>query len=195
MTELDLTKSILGRHVPRNAGTIKWADGHTTILPAVQIKPQRNLFADVDIPLITFMAGLPPSTKDSAHVTHLADDYMNSDKLLYVVGKSLSNNKPVVIRGAGNRKVWDKITAEDLDSRYGISPNRSASIIGKVIRSMWMCFRCIDRIDIGLRAVDPVKPHITGTIASFLDAMVDPGKIQCILDIPLAHVGLPEPLR
>jgi len=49
--------------------------------------------------------------------------------------------------------------------------------------------------DMGARVRAPMHPYTYGTIAGFFDAMDDPGTIQCILDIPLAHVALPEALR
>lgn len=49
--------------------------------------------------------------------------------------------------------------------------------------------------DLMLRSKDHVNPTISGTISSFLDSIKDPSKIQCILDISLAQVTLPEPLR
>jgi hypothetical protein len=45
------------------------------------------------------------------------------------------------------------------------------------------------------RVADSTYPHIPGTVSSLVDAMNDPTKIQCVLDIPYVHGGLPEPLR
>ncbi|KAG2357519.1 hypothetical protein BDR07DRAFT_1490604 [Suillus spraguei] len=38
-------------------------------------------------------------------------------------------------------------------------------------------------------------PHKQGTIQQFLDDIINPSKIQCILDLPLSHVGLPPELQ
>jgi hypothetical protein len=46
-----------------------------------------------------------------------------------------------------------------------------------------------------LRSFDHVNPKTTGTIESFFNAMTDTKKIQCILDLPLAQISLPEPLK
>ncbi|KAG2108269.1 uncharacterized protein F5147DRAFT_652985 [Suillus discolor] len=41
---------------------------------------------------------------------------------------------------------------------------------------------------------DSTHPHQAGTISSLVDGMNDPTKIQCVLDLPYVHGGLPEPL-
>ena len=38
-------------------------------------------------------------------------------------------------------------------------------------------------------------PHLNGTIKDFLSDILDPSKIQCILDLPMAHMGLREDCR
>jgi len=50
-------------------------------------------------------------------------------------------------------------------------------------------------VDVLQRYIDYVHPTSTGTIKSFFEAMDDPTHIQCILDIPLAQVSMPELLR
>lgn len=176
----DFTQGILGRYVPATAGTVNWPDGCKTILPAIYDKsdPDTNICKDLDAPLVVFLAKQQPSDTGSSQVTHLAGDSLDSIGITGAIGESLRHNKPVVIRNASHGTDWIDLTAEFLDVRYGISPDR------------YVCMT-----DIGARAREPLAPFIHGTIAEFFSAMDDPGKIQCILDIPLAHVTLPEALR
>ncbi|KAG0692823.1 hypothetical protein DFH29DRAFT_1008067 [Suillus ampliporus] len=65
-----------------------------------------------------------------------------------------------------------------LDLKYGISPETP-----------------LTAHDCRARVLDPVNPHQPCTIDSFLANMNDPTKIQCILDLPWMHGGLPRRLR
>jgi hypothetical protein len=49
--------------------------------------------------------------------------------------------------------------------------------------------------DIMARAMDHTKVTKMGLIKSFFELMKDPNTIQCILDVPLAQVSLPDCLR
>lgn len=50
-------------------------------------------------------------------------------------------------------------------------------------------------LDAEARVADSVHPHKAGTISSLVADMNNPTKIQCVLDLPYVHGGLPEPLR
>ncbi|OJA20360.1 hypothetical protein AZE42_07313 [Rhizopogon vesiculosus] len=175
-TNLDLTCGLLGTQVPVKSGQITWKDGHTTILPAVYDDFAINVAA-VDIPMITFIAQFPSSTPESTYVHHLTNVDLQSDTILDVVGEALSQNKPVVIRGVDHKDLGSQFTAGDLDEHFGISPNRAV---------------CIH--DLKARSNDHTMPTIPGTVASFCNSILDPTKIQCVLDLRLAHVSLPESL-
>jgi hypothetical protein len=53
----------------------------------------------------------------------------------------------------------------------------------------------IDATDVQARAADHVNVTKPGTIASFFASIMDPRKIQCVLDLPLAHTTLPQSLK
>jgi hypothetical protein len=119
----DLTLGILGKLVPQNSQTITWRDGHVTVLPTVYRKSGENVCEDVDIPTVEFMAKFPISTPESQHVAHLPFDRLQRDGVLELVGKCLSMNKSVVIRGDEQRKYSKILNADILEKQFAISPN------------------------------------------------------------------------
>lgn len=129
-TDLDLTIGLLGDQVPNTSKTITWKDGHRTILPAVYDKSNVNVCDAVDIPTIKFMAQFPVSTSTSREVIHLATDALSRDGVLDAVGLSLSQNKPVVMRGVGSSSSPHQLSLQYLDQAFGISPHRPVCIHG-----------------------------------------------------------------
>ncbi|KAG0692114.1 hypothetical protein DFH29DRAFT_1009364 [Suillus ampliporus] len=174
--EMDITIGVLGRQVPARSGTIKWKDGRTSVLPAVY-EDGVNILEKTDVAFVKYYASFPESTPSSAHVLHLTSDDAQGDDILEKIGSALRNNKPVVIRGTGKYSA-NEITAKQLDLKYGISPETP-----------------LTAHDCRARVLDPVNPHQPCTIDSFLANMNDPTKIQCILDLPWMHGGLPRRLR
>ncbi|KAG1761763.1 hypothetical protein EV702DRAFT_1206970 [Suillus placidus] len=174
----DLTIGLLGTEVPLTSPIIKWKDGHSTILPAVYDDHQNNVCDTVDIPIIDYLAECPTSTPHSQYVTHLSHHDMTRNDIQDLVSESLSQNKPVVIRGIGHSPVGEELTAEVLDKYYAISPNRV----------VWVH-------DVRARAIDHTKVTKATVLKSFFESMRNPENIQCVLDIPLAQISLPDPLR
>ncbi|KAG1828889.1 hypothetical protein DFJ58DRAFT_737581 [Suillus subalutaceus] len=174
----DLTVGLLGKEVPSNSPIIQWKDGHRTILPAVYDDDKNNLCDAVDIQIIKYLAHSPVSAPDSQYVTHLSHNDITENDIQDIVGDSLSQNKPVVIRGIGYNPVGEALTAEYLDKYYAISPNRI----------VWIH-------DVRARAMDHTKVTTAGVLKAFFEDMKNPEKIQCVLDIPLAQAALPETLR
>ncbi|KAG2353796.1 hypothetical protein BDR07DRAFT_1495650 [Suillus spraguei] len=175
----DLTVGLLGKEVPKSSSKIKWKDGHTTILPAVYDKHSINVCAVVDIPIIQYLAQCPVSTPDSPYITHLSAHDIPALKLCDLAGDSLSQNKPVVIRGIGHHNRKEELTAEYLDNYYAISPKR---------------VRLIKLSDVMARSIDHTKVTKVEVLESFLESINNPKKIQCVLDIPLAQTSLPDSL-
>ncbi|KAG2737446.1 hypothetical protein P692DRAFT_20883555 [Suillus brevipes Sb2] len=175
---LDLTEGLLGREVPKTSGKVYWKDGHTSILPAVFDQFAINVCNSVDIPIVNYLAEFPSSTPASNHVLHLTNDDLGSDEILDRVESALGNNRPVVIRGEEHQPVAGEFTPDYLDKHFGISPNRAVYIH-----------------DVQARAADHVNVTKPGTIASFFASIMDPRKIQCVLDLPLAHTTLPQSLK
>ncbi|KAG2063549.1 hypothetical protein BDR04DRAFT_1123182 [Suillus decipiens] len=175
--QLDLTVGVLGMQVPVESDTIRWMDGHTTVLPLVASEENTNVCDSVDIPIIKFLAESPASTSKSNNVLHLTNDALEKDDILDVVGHALSANQAIVIRGKEHDRSNVDLSAEYLEKQFAISPNRPV---------------CIH--DVMIRSKDHVHPTKGGSVRSFFDAMNDPTKIQCILDLPLAHVALPKSL-
>lgn len=175
--DLDLTSGLLGTHVPEKSATITWQDGHRTALPTVYDKLGHNVCEEVDIPIVKFLAEFPISTPESDCVAHFPNEMLSCDNMLDVIGKALSINKTVVIKGDKLPQHSEELTADFLDKRFTISKHRPV---------------CIH--DVMMRSCDHVNTKITGTIGSFFDAMLDSTRIQCILDLPLAQTSLPERL-
>ncbi|KAG1786397.1 uncharacterized protein HD556DRAFT_1449774 [Suillus plorans] len=177
---LDLTTGVLGSHVPENSPTIKWKDGHVTILPAVYNESNVNVCEAVDIPIIRFMAEFPISKPGSEVVIHFPHDALARKGFSHAVGLGLSQNKPVVIRGDRRQERCKDLSEDYLHDTFAISPRRPVCIHGNVLNSS---------------ADNHVTPTSSGTIQSFILSMTDETKIQCILDLSLAQAVLPEPLR
>ncbi|KAG1784503.1 uncharacterized protein HD556DRAFT_1451702 [Suillus plorans] len=175
---LDLTIDVLGTQVPERSPTIKWTDGHITVLPAIYNDSNINLCDEVDIPLIKFMAQCPTSNACSIRVSHMRNEDLSAPNILNAIADSLSMNKCVVITGVPHKSSRGMLTDEYLDVEFGISPLRPV---------------CIH--DAQTRCDDHVNPTIHGNIHSFMTSMWDNTKIQCILDISLAHISMPEALR
>ncbi|KAG0691657.1 uncharacterized protein EDB91DRAFT_1257012 [Suillus paluster] len=174
----DLTIGLLGTEVPKNSPMVRWNDGHTTILPAVYDGHDINLCDAVDIPIIKYLAQCPVSLPDSKYVVHFSMKDLPTHDILDSISESLSQNKPVVIRGIGNHYVGEELTAEFLDKYYAISPNRA----------VWVH-------DVKARAMDHTRVTQAGLLKDFFKSMKDPGAIQCVLDIPLAQASLPDALK
>ncbi|KAG1830502.1 hypothetical protein DFJ58DRAFT_736937 [Suillus subalutaceus] len=177
-TSLDLTVGLLGKQVPKKSQTVKWKNGHTTVLPMVCSDTNVNVCEAVDIPIIKFMAEFPISLSTSMNVLHLNKEALGRADIVDVVGTALGSNMPVVIRGVAHDIVDGKLSAAYLDQHFAISPYRPV---------------CIH--DVMMRSIDHVHPTISGTIESFFQSMDDPSKIQCILDLPLSQAAMPKSLR
>jgi hypothetical protein len=189
----DLTIGVVGRKVPAQSGTVRWQDGRITILPTI-LKKGVNICEYGDVEVVKFFASLRESTPSSKHVLHLSAVDIERDDIVEMIEFSLRDNKPVVVRG-NRRNAPTEITTEWLDRKFGISPDMPVSIHGKCRRSIAVnIIRCI-LTDAEARVADSTHPHQAGTISSLVDGMNDPTKIQCVLDLPYVHGGLPEPLR
>ncbi|KAG2352812.1 hypothetical protein BDR07DRAFT_1497598 [Suillus spraguei] len=171
--KLDLVSDILGAQVPRQSGTVTWPDAHITVLPCVMIEGV-NVCEDNDAAMVHFLSTLTESKPDSTYVEYIKHIHLTRRQLQHSVGNALSRNKPVVIRGFGNQDV-PALDVEYLETNFGISPQMRVTVH-----------------DVAKRVTDFTHPHKQATIQKFMDAINDPSKIQCILDIPLAHVGLPQ---
>jgi hypothetical protein len=111
----DLASCMLGTQVPREAKTVKWADGHITVLPTL-IHDGRNVLVN-DEQLVRKMAALPASKPGSTLVTHL-NSAMPEDVLLSEIRNSLRDGKAVVVRAAA--KPGPPNITFDFLKRYGI---------------------------------------------------------------------------
>ncbi|KAG2029909.1 hypothetical protein BDR03DRAFT_975385 [Suillus americanus] len=174
----DLTVGLWGKEVKKSSPKITWRDGHTTILPAVYDDYNINVCAAVDIPIIKYLAECPVSTPDSKFATHISNQDIPTFELHDIIGSSLSQNRPVTLRGTGLYSNDKKLTLEYLDLHYAISPNRA----------VWIH-------DVRARALDHTNVTKAGLLNTFFESMDDPNSIQCVLDIPLAQVALPDSLR
>ncbi|KAG2081945.1 uncharacterized protein F5147DRAFT_783481 [Suillus discolor] len=175
---LDLTIGVLGTQVPQRSPTIKWRDGHITVLPAIYNGSTINICDEVDIPFIKFISQCPQSKAGSTHVSHMRNEDLSAPNILDTIADTLALNMCVLITGVPHKSPGRIITDEYLDVQFGISPLRPL---------------CIH--DAQKRCHDHVNPTIQGNIHSFMKSMFDPTKIQCILDIPLAQISMPEALR
>jgi hypothetical protein len=116
--------------VPKTSSTVRWKDGHTSILPAVYNQYQINVCDSVDIPIVKYLSEFPSSTTASNNVLHLTNDDLGSDEILDRVEGALGNNRPVVIRGVEHQPLAGDFTPDYLDKHFGISPNRAVYIHG-----------------------------------------------------------------
>jgi len=132
----DLTMGLIGTQVNKNSPTITWKDGHTTILPAVYDHCMINVCTAVDIPIIKYLAQCPMSTPASQFTTHISHHDQPIDKLYDIIGSSLSQNKPVILRGIGQQGGEPELTLEFLDEQYAISPNRPVWL-HSILHSQW----------------------------------------------------------
>lgn len=189
----DMTSGVIGRKVPAQSGTVRWQDGRLTVLPTI-MKNSVNICESGDIKVVKFFASFQESTPSSQHVLHLSAADMEREDIVQMIEFSLRDNKPVVVRGNAINSPND-ITTEWLDRKFGISPDMPVSIHGKCRRIFQSTSFHVPSQMPRKRVADSTYPHIAGTISSLVDAMNDPTKIQCVLDIPYVHGGLPEPLR
>ncbi|KAG1813018.1 hypothetical protein EV424DRAFT_1541892 [Suillus variegatus] len=189
----DMTSGVIGRKVPAQSGTVRWQDGRLTVLPTI-MKNSVNICESGDIKVVKFFASFQESTPSSQHVLHLSAADMEREDIVQMIEFSLRDNKPVVVRGNAINSPND-ITTEWLDRKFGISPDMPVSIHGKCRRIFQSTSFHVPSQMPRKRVADSTYPHIAGTISSLVGAMNDPTKIQCILDIPYVHGGLPEPLR
>ncbi|KAG1718731.1 hypothetical protein EDB19DRAFT_1837643 [Suillus lakei] len=173
---LDFISGILGVEVPQQSGTVTWADGRRTVLPCVMSKGI-DICEDTDVAMVRFLSEFPESKPTSNNVVHLQRDGLTRGQLQQSISEALRHNKPVIIRGSGSNSA-PALDVEYLETNFGISPLMRVTIH-----------------DVAKRVMDFTHPHKNGTIQQFLDDIDDPSKIQCILDIPLSHVGLPPELQ
>lgn len=177
-TAKDLTVGLRGKQVQMSSPQITWKDGHTTILPTVYDDCSINVCAAVDVPIIQYLAQCPVSTPDSQFVTHISNTDVPMFELHDIIADSLSQNKTVILRGVGHKGDEGELTLEFLDRHYAISPHRA----------VWIH-------DVMARSIDHTQVTKPGVLKSFFKSMKDPNAIQCILDIPLGQVSLPDCLR
>ncbi|KAG1722727.1 uncharacterized protein EDB91DRAFT_1255924 [Suillus paluster] len=170
---LDLASDILGIQVPQQSKTITWADGCKTVLPCVMNRGV-NICEENDAAFVRFLSIFPESKPSSTHVVHINNNRFNRDQLQQLVSIALRHDRPAVIRGTCSH-VLEEIDAEYLEKHFGISPLMRVTIH-----------------DVAERIRDFSHPHLNGTIQQFVEAIDDPSKIQCILDIPLSHFGIPQ---
>ncbi|KAG2114041.1 hypothetical protein BD769DRAFT_1673604 [Suillus cothurnatus] len=167
---------ILGVEVPQQSGTVTWADGRRTVLPCV-INKGINICENNDTAIVRFLSEFPESKPTSNNVIHLKRHGLTRGQLQKSISEALSHNKPVIIRGSGSPSA-SVLDVEYLETNFGISPLMRVTIH-----------------DVAKRVKNFTYPHKQGTVQQFLDDAGDPSKIQCILDIPLSHVGLPPELQ
>lgn len=121
---LDLTAGVLGTQVPQESPSIKWKDGHKTILPAIYDEKKQNICDKVDIPFIQYMARLPTSQRSSTHVIHLEYGAQTIRDISEIVEEALSLNKSVKISGVPHNAPKKELSSTYLDVTFGISPFR-----------------------------------------------------------------------
>ncbi|KAG1836251.1 hypothetical protein DFJ58DRAFT_735117 [Suillus subalutaceus] len=168
-------QSCPGTISPKSSKTITRKDGHRSVLPAAYNDSNHNLCNEVDIPLIRFMTKFPASTcSNTIDVQFMPGAARHTPHFELTVGQSLCMNKCVMFHEVPYNPVEQVVTCQYLDAIFVISPNCP-----------------VDIHDVRKRCNDHVNTTITGTIGSFFTSMNDPTKIQCILDIPLAHVSMP----
>ncbi|KAG2029562.1 hypothetical protein BDR03DRAFT_987673 [Suillus americanus] len=173
---LDFTPGILGIEVPQQSGTVTWADGRRTVLPCVMSKGI-NICENNDAAMVRFLSEFPESKPTSNDVVHLKRHGLTRGQLEKSISEALSHNKPVIIRGSSSNSA-SVLDVEYLQNNFGISPLMRVTMH-----------------DVAKRVKDFTHPHKQGTIQRFMDDTGDPSKIQCILDIPLSHAGLPPELQ
>ncbi|KAG2738049.1 hypothetical protein P692DRAFT_20759863 [Suillus brevipes Sb2] len=173
---LDFITGILGVEVPQQSGTVAWSDGRRTVLPCVM---EGGIdICENDRAMVRFLSGFPESKPTSNYVVHLKHNGLIRSRLQQLISEALRYNKPIVIRGGGSDNV-SALDVEYLETNFGISPLMHVTI----------------HADVAKRVKNFTYPHKQGTIQQFLDDINDPSKIQCILDIPLSHMGLPPELQ
>ncbi|KAG1722732.1 uncharacterized protein EDB91DRAFT_1255929 [Suillus paluster] len=175
---MDLAAGLIGFQVPEQSQTITWANGCTTVLPCVW-EDGKNKCEPNDVDIVRYLAQLPESTPDSEHIIHLrSSDWCSRPKELRErVCAGLRAGKGVVIRADGNTQA-QALTAERLDEEFGISPQMS--VIAHDLRK---------------RTETYDRPFVSCTIEQFFDALNDPSKIQCVLDLPHLQGALPQELK
>ncbi|KAG1778631.1 hypothetical protein EV702DRAFT_1044492 [Suillus placidus] len=132
-------------------------------------KKNINRCEEVDIPLIQFMAQLPSSDRRSKYVEHLASDVLKSRDVTSII-----TNRSVVPL----MPPTDELDLQYLNVNFGISPLRKVQLH-----------------DNAKHCDNHTTPHVFATMKSFFDGMNDLKKIQCILDVPLAHISPLDQLR
>ncbi|KAG2097933.1 uncharacterized protein F5147DRAFT_777801 [Suillus discolor] len=162
-----------GTQVPEDAELITWSDGNVTILPTV-MREGRNVLAD-DAELTKKLAEVPTSKPGSQFVAHFNFKDTSRDDLITGIRASLGEGKCVVIRGIA-KPGPPELSVEYLEKRYRIQSTMR-----------------VDMHDMELRAKEPSKPHVTGTVGDLIAGIFNPNEQRCILDC-LIHTGLPEEL-
>ncbi|KAG1899885.1 uncharacterized protein F5891DRAFT_1189361 [Suillus fuscotomentosus] len=178
--DLDLISDILGIQVLQQSGSVTWADGRRTVLPCIMSRGI-DICEDNDAAMVRFLSEFLESKPTSDNVAHIEHNGMSRGLLQQAISEALRHNKPVLIHGS-NINDAPLLDAEYLDNNFGISP---------LMRVTIHAFPP----DVTKRVRDFTHPHKTGTIQQFLNDIDNPSKIQCILDLPLSHMGLPQELH
>lgn len=126
--DLDLASDILGCQVPMESPTVKWSDGHTTILPCV-LKDGVNVCESSDTKVVKYLAQLPESTPRSSHVVHLTRSDYRPEALRDLIHAALRDDKCVAIH-EDNSHEPHTLDVDYLESEFGISPYMRVDIHG-----------------------------------------------------------------
>ncbi|KAG1817588.1 uncharacterized protein BJ212DRAFT_1299129 [Suillus subaureus] len=175
---LDLTIGVIGAQVPQTSPSITWRNGYKTVLPTIFDGDDVNLCDEVNILLIKYMAQLPTSDVHSQHVHHLASHSLSTSDVMNIISKSLSINKCMKITRVPFTSSCNQFDLHYLDVEFGISPLRPMQVH-----------------DVKVQCHNHAKPQIFSTIKSFFDSLNDLMKIQCIINIPLAQISMPDQLK
>ncbi|KAG1899874.1 uncharacterized protein F5891DRAFT_1189346 [Suillus fuscotomentosus] len=171
--KLDLASDILSIQVPLQSQTVTWSDGCRTVLPCVMVKGI-NVCEDNDIAVVHFLSLFPKSKFDSANVNHIERGNLTRGQVQDAVSEALCRNKPVVIRGFSSHDP-PTLDTDYLETNFGIS-----------------CRMRVIVHNVANRVNDFSRPHMEATIQQFINGINDPSKIQCISDMPLSQMGLPQ---
>ncbi|KAG2353406.1 hypothetical protein BDR07DRAFT_1496320 [Suillus spraguei] len=169
---MDLASDIIGVQVHEKSETVKWSDGHTTILPCIW-EDGVNVCKD-DVAYVKFLAQLPQSLPGSAHVIHgqYCDWSSKPTELCELVNATLRQGKCFLLRGLSKPRPA-RLDVDYLE-RYGMSSMRP-----------------IIAHDAKLRVENFTYPQKDSTIQQFIHDVYNPNIIQCVLDLPFSQGGLP----
>ncbi|KAG2063013.1 hypothetical protein BDR04DRAFT_1164356 [Suillus decipiens] len=160
--------------MPYRTETVRWPNGHVTVLPTI-IRDGRNVL-EKDAQRVRQMAALPISTQSSSRIDHIYATSLQGRDLRDRVAGTLRCDRCAVVYRA-TEPGPEKLTLQYLHDQFGISD------------------RLCSLHDMAQRAEDWTHPHKDGTIGRLLDGVRYPDEKLCALDISLPAFTVPSPFH